>query len=102
MTPGRYDEDTQGEVVLARSLRAALVRLNPDQPDDAYDDAVRQLAGASATQSLAAINREKYELIRDGVQVTFRNDKGERERRRLRIIDFGNPDANELLCVREL
>ena len=40
--------------------------------------------------------------MRDGVQVTFRNDKGDRVRDRLKIFDFVEPDNNDFLCVREL
>ncbi|MFZ2358085.1 MAG: type I restriction endonuclease subunit R [Anaerolineae bacterium] len=90
------------EVVLTRPLRAALAALNPDLPAAAYDDAVRQLVSVTATQSLLATNREKYTLIRDGVPVSFRNARGELERRRLRVIDFADPAANDFLCVREL
>lgn len=39
---------------------------------------------------------------RDGVQVAFRNARGERERRRLRVFDFAEPTNNDFLCVREL
>ncbi len=90
------------EVVLTRPLRAKLVELNPGLPDEAYDDAVRQMVATTATQSLIATNREKYTLLRDGVQVTFRNDKGERVRQRLRVFDFSQPTNNDFLCVREL
>ncbi len=90
------------EVVLTRYLRAALVNLNKGLPETAYEEAVRQMTGISVTQSLLAANREKYQLIRDGVPVTFHNEKGERERRRLRVIDFEHPEENHFLCVREL
>jgi len=90
------------DVVLTRPLRAKLAEFYPDLPQEAYDDAVRQIVTIAATQSLLATNREKYDLIRDGVQVTFRNDKGERVRQRLRVIDFTTPTNNEFLCVREL
>lgn len=90
------------EIVLTRIMRAKIEELNPGLPDSAYDDAIRQVTATSATQSLLATNREKYDLIRDGVQVTFHNDKGERERRRLRLIDFDDPEKNDFLCVREL
>ncbi len=90
------------EVVLTRFLRAKLEELNPGLPDAAYDDAVRQIVTASASQTMAAVNREKYDLIRDGVQVVFRNSKGERVRQRLRVFDFDNPENNHFLCVREL
>ncbi len=61
------------EVVLPRPLRTKLVELNPGLPETAYDEAVRQIAAATATQTMAATNREKYGLLRDGVQVPFRN-----------------------------
>ena len=90
------------EVVLTRPLRRKLTELNPGLPDEAYDDAVRQIVATTAMQSLIATNREKYNLIRDGVQVSFRNDKGERVKERLRVLDFINPANNDFLCVREL
>ncbi len=84
------------EVVLTRILREKLAELNPGLPDDAYDDAVRQITATVASQTLIATNREKYAMIRDGVQVTFRNDKGERVRQRLRLFDFDEPDEQPL------
>jgi len=99
---GTLGRASDREVVLTRYLRAKLVELNPNLPDDAYDDAVRQIVGVVATQTLLATNRDKYELIKDGAQVTFRNDKGERVRDRLRVFDFDKPEKNHFLCVREL
>ena len=93
---------TDHEVVLTGILRDKLVALNPGLPADAYDDALRQITATVASQTLIATNYEKYGLLRDGVQVTFRNDRGERERRRLRVLDFDEPDNNDFLAVREL
>ena len=94
--------ESDREVVLTRALRTKIEALNPGLPATAYEDAVRQIVGVSATQTLAATNREKYEQIKDGVQVTFRNAKGERARERLRVVDFEYPEKNDFLCVREL
>jgi type I restriction enzyme R subunit len=90
------------EVVLVRPLREKLVELNPNLPDKAYDDAVRQIVATVASQTLLATNREKYDLIKDGIQVTFRNTDGERVRQRLRVFDFDEPENNHFVCVREL
>jgi type I restriction enzyme R subunit len=90
------------EVVLTRPLREKLVALNPGLPDVAYEDAVRQITAIVASQTLASTNREKYDQMRDGVQVTFRNAQGERVRQRLRVFDFDEPSNNDFLCVREL
>jgi len=94
--------ESDREVVLTRTLRAKIEELNSGLPAKAYDDAVRQIVTVSASQTMAATNREKYELIKDGVQVTFRNTKGERVRKRLRVFDFEVPENNHFLCVREL
>jgi len=36
--------------VLTRILREKLVELNPDLPDEAYDDAIRQITATDAVQ----------------------------------------------------
>ena len=90
------------DVVLVRPLRERLAALNPGLPEAACDEAVRQLAAPLASRTIVAANREKYALIRDGVPVTFRNDRGERVRERLRVLDFETPENNRFLCVREL
>lgn len=99
---GTLGRASDREVVLTRILREKLVELNPDLPADAYDDALRQIVTTLATQTLQATNREKYELTKDGVQVTFRDERGERKRQRLRVFDFDEPTNNHFLCVREL
>ena len=90
------------EVVLTRILRAKIEELNPGLPAAAYEDAVSQIIAVSASQTMTATNREKYDLIKDGVQVTFHNARGERVRQRLRVFDFDNPENNHFLCVREM
>ncbi|MFV0437856.1 MAG: type I restriction endonuclease subunit R [Desulfopila sp.] len=94
--------ESDREVVLTRSLRAKIEELNPGLPATAYEDALRQIVTVSASQAMVATNREKYELIKEGVQVTFRNAKGDRVRQRLRVLDFDAPENNHFLCVREL
>ncbi len=90
------------EVVLTRYLLTALRTLNPGLPEDAYNDAIRKITSTTASQSIVATNREKYDFIRNGVPVTFRNANGEQTRERLRIFDFETPENNHFLCVREL
>ena len=54
-TLGRIDE---GEVLLTRYLRFALVKLNPGLPSTVYDDGIRILADTSVSLWLYTINRE--------------------------------------------
>ncbi len=90
------------EVVLTRYLRPKLEAFNPGLPTEAYESAVRQLLEYSTSQSLLQINREKDALLRDGVEVSFQNEKGQRETSTLRVFDFDTPENNHFLVVREL
>ena len=98
-TLGRKDET---EVILTRYLGEALVKLNPGLPQEAYQAAIREITQPTVSQSPLQANREKYNLVRDGVLVPYRDEKGTLKRARLRVFDFDNPEANHFLCVREL
>jgi type I restriction enzyme R subunit len=97
-TLGRRDDR---EVIIARYLGEALIRLNPGLPDAAYRDALRQVREVSAVQSSLALNREKHELVREGVQATYHDEHGDLVKRRLRVLDFDEPTNNHFLAVRE-
>ena len=99
---GTLGRKSDREVVLTRYLGEALVELNPGLPDKAYEEALRQIVAAPITQNTLQINWEKYDLLKNGVQVQFRNEKGDLEKKRLRVFDFDEPTNNHFLCVREL
>lgn len=67
-TLGRTDTK---EAVLSRDLRAALIRLNPDLPVLAIDDALRALTVYDVSRSTLQHNHDFYRLIRGGVPVTY-------------------------------
>lgn len=99
---GTLGRKTQSEVVLTRELEAALRKLNPGLPAEAYSQAVEKLTSTSATKTLFQNNRELTGLLRDRVPVTFKDAEGETRTERLRVIDFDQPEANDFLVVREL
>jgi len=66
-----------GQVVLTRRLRDAMVRINPDVPDDAIDDALRQVTRTDSP-SLIVNNRAFHRMLTDGVDVSWREDGQER------------------------
>ncbi len=95
------------EVVLKSDLLAALKRLNKDHtgkdlPDAAYQQAIDQVLVHDHAKTLLAINQEKYDLLRDGALVKFKDASGKTIERRLRLVDFANPSNNEFKAVREL
>ena len=98
-TLGRNDTR---DVVLVRDLRAALVRLNPELPPAAIDDAVVLLTQHDPTRSLVQHNRAFHALLRDGVPVRWRDAAGQVRQTQARVIDFRDPLNNRFLAVREL
>ncbi len=63
------------DVLLERRLRQALVRLNPDLPPDALDDAYRKLTRVDAP-SLIERNLAVHRMLVDGVTVEYRRKDG--------------------------
>ena len=99
---GLLGRDNKSEVVLKRSLLAALKRFNPDLPDTAYQQAVEQITQRSADKSLGRINKDKYSLLKEGVPVSFNNADGVLEKRTLRVFNFKDYTQNDFLAVRQL
>jgi len=99
---GLLGRTSDKEVVLTRHLRAALERLNPGLPDNAYREAIRRIAESTTVQSLLATNRDKDRMLRDGVKVGYRTERGEVVKRTLQVFNFNEPSSNDFLVVREL
>lgn len=98
---GTLGRKSDREVILTRYLGEALIRLNPGLPDEAYTYALRQITDTLAFQSIVQTNREKYDLIRDGVLASYKIG-GEIKKTKLKVFDYNNPDNNHFLCVREM
>jgi len=99
---GSLGRENKSEVILQKYLLAALKVLNPDLPQSAYKDAYLQISQREADKALDRTNKEKYELIKSGVKVSFTNDDGELTRKTLKVFDFNNLDNNHFLAVRQL
>jgi type I restriction enzyme R subunit len=101
---GTLGRSNEREVVLVRDLRSALVKLNPQLPDKAIDEAIIKLTHHDFSRSLLQHNQTFYKLIRDGVPVSYRDQKGQLRHAQAAVIDFDKPFSanNRFLVVREL
>ena len=91
------------EVLIKRIVFEKLKEFNPGLPQKAYDEAYNKLTEESSVKSLAEINFEKHQLLRDGIPVDFINEKGEQVKNKtLRLFDFETPTNNNFLAVRQL
>jgi type I restriction enzyme R subunit len=98
---GLLGRDNKSEVILKRYLLQALKNLNEGLPDTAYQQAIETIEQKQADKTLGRINKEKYHLLKDGVTVSYTNDEGELEKKKLRVFDFENYTNNNFLAVRQ-
>ena len=99
---GTLGRTNERDAVLVRDLHAALVRLNPQLPPPAIEEAITKLTHHDFSRSLLQHNQAFHTLIRDGVPVSYRNAQGQLCHAQAAVIDFRNPANNRFLVVREL
>lgn len=99
---GLLGRDNKTEVVLERHLLAALKLYNPDLPDLAYKRAIEKIVQKEAGKNLAQQNKAKYQLLKNGVEVSFTNAQGKTEKKTLRVFDYKDYTNNEFTAVRQL
>lgn len=98
---GLLGREDKSEVVLVRFLLKALKKLNPNHPELAYQQAIELITQNVADQTLGRINKDKSNLLKNGVPVSYTNDKGELIKTKLKVFDFNNYQDNHFLAVRQ-
>jgi type I restriction enzyme R subunit len=99
--PGAERSDpTYRDVILEWRLREALVRLNPDLPQEALDDAFRKIVRADGP-SLIERNRAVHRMLVNGITVEYHRPGEPIRGAQARVIDFDDPEANDWLAVNQ-
>jgi len=98
---GTLSRETRGEVVLTKHLKVALTRLNPKILDPmAVLSAVDEITRDRSAMSLAAANKEIYNLLKEGVPVSIPDtEHGGQKIIRMRVVDWENSENNNFLLV---
>ena len=78
---GDFGRKSYKEVLLPKYFAQALKKLNTWITDKQIAEAKTILESHLSTASLLEINEEKYKLIKDGVQVTAINERGEADKK---------------------
>ncbi len=88
------------DVILENRLQQALVRLNPDLPYEAIEEAFRKLTRFNAP-TLIARNHAIHHMLVDGITVEYCRTDGSIAGAQARVIDFDTPDNNDWLAVNQ-
>ena len=94
--------NSKNETVLNGILLERLKKLNPAIPEAALVDAAETLMNRRASMSPLKANAEVYDLIRNGVPVSYEDNSGRTQEESAQVIDFANPENNDFLAVTQL
>lgn len=87
------------EVILAQRVKDALFKHNRDLPQEALDEAFRQIIAFNSPM-LEENNRYLHQLLVEGIEVSFR-EGGINRTKKAFLIDFDHPERNDFLAVNQ-
>lgn len=92
------------EVVLVDRLRSSLKKINREVPEEAIEQAIRELVKGRSGMSPMLANKEVYELIKEGFTARIQNKRGKEEPKKIQYINFKPHQAssNDFLVVSQL
>ncbi len=100
---GTLGRASEADVLLQERFFRAVRALNPGLPEAAYQAAFEEINADNTSKTLPDLNCEKHHYLKDGIPVTFDNEKGERvEGKRIRVFNFDAPEQNDFLAVQQM
>ncbi len=102
LAPGEPGAEREGfgDVLLVGRLREAIRRLNPAVPAEVREETLRKV-WRLASSSLVQANRAFHRMLRDGVAVEYPRPDGSIAGDHVRLVDFGDEEANDWLVVNQ-
>lgn len=95
---------SESEVVIKPVLRNALLRLNPELPESAIDEAQEILCRTHYDLSEILANKEIHSYIKHGISLTTTNKEGKKEKVIVKVVAFDQHEVekNDYLLVSQL
>ena len=92
--------DSYYSVILKEKLSDALYSINKGLPSVAVEEAIRQITIPKEV-GLLDNNRAFHQMINNGVEVSFRDSKGNIKHDVVNVFDFDNIDNNDFVAVNQ-
>jgi type I restriction enzyme R subunit len=100
---GTIGRDSEADIILKNRFYDAITLLNPNLPKQAYDLAFETINSDDATKGFTEINHEKHNYLKEGIPVTYKNEKGEIiKNKKIKVFDFETAENNNFLAVQQL
>jgi type I restriction enzyme, R subunit len=100
--PGEPNEEraSHNDVILLGRLRSAFIRINPDIPSDAIEDAIKKVI-RNDSPSLAENNRLFHGFLRDGVDVEYMDAGGTLRHGKVWLLAYENASDNDFAAINQ-
>ncbi|MGK7919250.1 MAG: type I restriction endonuclease subunit R [Trichodesmium sp.] len=90
--------ETKSEVILTSQLYPAIQKLNPHLPLEAVNQTI-EIFSSDRSLSTENTNREIYNLLKNGLNITYRNDNQEDIPQTIQLIDWRTPNNNNFFLA---
>ena len=97
--PETLSRETTAEVVLKDKLIKGIKNINSNLPEEAIKKAVDEVTKDRSQLSMVKANEDVYKLIKNGVKVRIKNNKGSYDIKTVKIIDLEEPSKNEFFLA---
>lgn len=94
--------ESKTEVVFKNLLLEKLCEINPNIPVKEIVKALDKLTDKRKIMSAVSANKDIYQLIKNGINIEYENEQGQKENKRVQVLDFKNKDNNDFLAVTQL
>lgn len=94
------ERNSYNETILGRRFKECLIRLNPNIPSDALEEASRKITRPKSPSTVIN-NHEFHKLLVNGIPVEYVGEDGRIVHDNARIVDFQDPDNNDWLVVNQ-
>ncbi len=97
-----HGRKTSTEVIFTSRLKAKLIEFNPDIPEQALNAAIEELARDRSAMNPVYANQKVYKLLKDGIQVDWKNEHGEEESDIAKVIDWEQSENNDFFLAQQM
>ena len=96
---GFLGRETKVDVVLISKLKHSLKKINPDISETVIDEAIKIFTSDRSLMGMVSANREVFDLLKNGVLVSYLDNKNENVSDRVKIIDWVNTENNDFFLA---
>ena len=102
IAPGSGERESWGELIIPGRLRAAIERVNPGVPATAVQEAM-QVVLSPKSRDARGENFQVHQYLTGGIRsVVYTDEHGAEHNPTIRLIDYGNPYANDFLAANQV